>query len=89
MSNALALASVSAVIMDLLNDGLANANLNAMAPVTVTAQPPDTLSGDSVTDINRLNLYLWNVTRNTGWANERLPARSSDGARLDLSLIHI
>ena len=83
MSNALALASVSAVIMDLLNDGLANANLNAMAPVTVTAQPPDTLSGDSVTDINRLNLYLWNVTRNTGWANERLPARSSDGARLD------
>lgn len=83
MSNALALASVSAVIMDLLNDGLANANLSSMAPITVTAQPPDQLTGDGVDSINRLNLYLWNVTRNLGWANERLPARSSDGGRLD------
>ncbi|WP_341368408.1 DUF4255 domain-containing protein [Yoonia sp. BS5-3] len=83
MSNALALAAVSAVIMDLLNDGLANANLSAMAPITVTAQPPDQLSGDGIADINRLNLYLWNVTRNMGWANERLPARNSEGARLD------
>lgn len=83
MSNALALASVTAVLMDLLNDGLANANLDAMGPVTVTARPLDRITDEDGDPINRLNIYMWNAARNTGWANERLPARNSEGARLD------
>lgn len=83
MSNALALASTTAVLMDLLNDGLANANLSPMGPVNVTAQPPDRITDEDSDNINRLNIYLWNVSRNMGWANERLPARNAEGARLD------
>lgn len=82
MSNALALASVSAVLMDLLNDRLANANLDAIGPVNVTARPPDRITGDD-SDVNSLNIYMWNVTRNTAWANQRLPSRNAEGARLD------
>lgn len=83
MSNALALASVTAVLMDILNDGLANANLDPMGPVNVTAQPLDRITDEDSDNTNRLNIYMWNATQNTGWANERLPARNADGARLD------
>lgn len=83
MSNALALASVTAVLMDLLNDGMADADLDTMGPINVTAQPLDRITDADTADSNRLNVYMWNATRNTGWANERLPARNADGARLD------
>ncbi|SLN59945.1 hypothetical protein ROA7450_03105 [Roseovarius albus] len=83
MSNALALASVTAVLMDRLNDGLSNANLDAMGLISVTAQPPDRITDEDSDNTNRLNIYMWNASRNTGWANERLPARNTEGARLD------
>lgn len=82
MSNALALASVTAVLMDLLNDGIANANLDALGPIAVTAVPPDEMAGEDP-QINRLNLYMWNVTRNAAWSAERLPARNAQGNRHD------
>lgn len=82
MSNALALASVTAVLMDLLNDGLANANLDAMGPIAVTAEPPDRVSAEDPRT-NRLNIYMWHATRNAAWSAERLPSRDHQGDRLD------
>lgn len=86
MSNALAMAAVTAVLKDRLNDGLMNANFDSIGQFSVTSSPPDKLESDT-TPANRLNLYLWNATRNAAWANQRLPARSSDGSRIDNPLL--
>ena len=82
MSNALAISSVTAVLMDLLNDGMANADLDAIGPIDVSALPLDEVTGEDP-QINRLNLYMWHATRNAAWANQRLPSRGRDGNRLD------
>jgi hypothetical protein len=83
MSNALAIASVTAILKDLLNDGLINRNVDSLFNFQVTAQPPDRISDASNGDpINRLNLFLYRVTPNTGWTNQRLPARSSSGEKI-------
>lgn len=82
MSNALAIASVTAVLMDLLNDGVANANLDAIGPIDVTADPLDQVTGQNP-QTNRLNIYMWHATRNAAWSAERLPARNHHGNRLD------
>lgn len=83
MSNALAIASVTAILKDLLNDGLINRNLDSLFSFQVTAQPPDRISANGDGDINRLNLYLYRVTPNTGWINQRLPSRSASGQIVD------
>ena len=83
MSNALAIASVTTVLKDLLNDGLVNANIDAVGQFTVTALPLDQVVSSDDDPINRLNIYMWHATRNAGWANMRLPARNAEGARTD------
>lgn len=82
MSNALAIAAVTAILRDRLNDGLLNANLDSLGQFSVTSSPPDLLAGDG-DPANRLNIYLWNVTRNAAWSSQRLPARSAAGERID------
>lgn len=82
MSNALAIAGVTAILRDRLNDGLLNANLDSLGQFSVTSSPPDLLVGDA-DPANRLNIYLWNVTRNAAWSSQRLPARSAAGERID------
>lgn len=83
MSNALAIAGVTAVLKDLLNDGLINQKVSDSLQFKVSAQPPDRLARLEETSLeNRLNLFLYRVSPNTGWTNERLPARSSSGSRL-------
>jgi len=84
MANALAIASVTALLKDLLNDGLINKNVDALFNFQVTAQPPDRISAATNGEpINRLNLFLYRVTPNTGWINQRQPSRASSGERLD------
>jgi hypothetical protein len=84
MSNALALAGGTAVLRDLLNDGVINANLDALGQVVVSSVPPDRLEpANGQEPRNQLNIFLWKVSRNTGWSNERLPSRTANGARLD------
>lgn len=80
MSTALAIAGVTAVLRDLLNDGLVNHNASGAigASVTVSVQPPDrVLAAGSET--SQLNLFLYAVTPNPGWRNEGLPARDLGG----------
>jgi hypothetical protein len=82
MSNALAIASVTMVLRDLLNDGVVNADLSALGNVNVTCVPPDRLIAGDGSELNRLNIFLWKVSPNTAYTNTRLPSRSTDGARL-------
>ncbi|HEY6112370.1 MAG TPA: DUF4255 domain-containing protein [Chthoniobacterales bacterium] len=84
MSNALAIAGVSAVLKDLLNNGLIDHDIGALvnAPVTVTALPPDRVKTDEQSEQPQLNLFLYQVTPNPGWSNVALPSRDDRGARL-------
>ena len=71
MSNALAIAGVSAVLKDLLNNGLIDHDIRGMVggPVTVSVQPPDRVTtGDE--EKAQLNLFLYQVTPNAGWNDE-------------------
>ncbi|MBS1144029.1 MAG: hypothetical protein H6R14_1435 [Proteobacteria bacterium] len=83
MSNALAIAGVTAVIKDLLNNGLIDqAIADTMGKgVIVTAKAPDTVvlgdEGDT-----QLNLFLHQVTPNVAWRNAALPSRDSNGNRI-------
>jgi hypothetical protein len=83
MSSPLAIAAVTAVLKDLLNDGLINHDLAAhVGSVTVSALPPDRIATGNQ-EPNQLNLFLYQVTPNPSWRNVGLPSLDSRGnARL-------
>lgn len=84
MSSPLALAAVTAVLKDLLNNGLIDHNVTGAigGNVTVTALPPDRVFAPNAAEGNQLNLFLHQVTSNPGWRNAALPSRDSRGERL-------
>jgi hypothetical protein len=83
MSNALAIASVTAVLRDLLNNGLIDHDVSAsLGNVTVSSLSPDRIDITSQNQQSRLNLFLYQVTPNAAWRNVGLPSRNSDGERL-------
>jgi len=81
MSSALAIAGVTAVLRDLLNDGLINNNVSGVlgSMIAVSALPPDRVVSGNGAEPTQLNLFLHQVTPNLGWRNERLPSRDSSG----------
>ena len=84
MSGPLALAGTSAVLRELLLNGLLDADAAGalgVATVEVTLLPPDLLQRTPPPDNPQLNLFLYNVVRNTGWAGQGLPARDAHGRR--------
>jgi len=92
MSNALAIAGVSALLRQLLLDGIDAHGLQAPlgGSVTVKTVPP---SNDSNFP-DRLNLYLYQTSENPAMRNMDLPARTSMGdrrrnARLTLDLHYL
>src|SRR5437870_3973262 len=83
MSNALAIAGVTAVIKDLLDGGLIDHNLaNTMGSgVVVSALAPDSIElGNDTT--RRLNLFLHQATPNVAWRNVGYPSRNAAGDRI-------
>lgn len=84
MSSPLAIATVTAVLRDLLNNGLIDHNIVGAlgSNVTVSAVPPDTIPVGSATAKTQLNLFLHQVTPNAALRNAGLPSRDSHGARL-------
>lgn len=83
MSSALAIASVTHVLKDLLNNGLIDHDLSStLGNVMVTALPPDRIDTTSPDQQSRLNLYMYRVTPNQGWRNVGLPSRDGPGERL-------
>jgi hypothetical protein len=83
MSSAFAIAAVTAVLKDLLNDGLIDHDLSSkIGSVKVTATSPDLVSVIKSEDQSQLNLFLYQVTPNSGWRNADLPSRNDSGMRL-------
>ena len=80
MSNALAIAAVSAVLKDLLDNGVIDAPLDGT--VAVSVKPPDRALASGATETAQLNLFLYHVANNPGWRNEGLPARDAAGVRI-------
>lgn len=83
MSTALAIASVTAVLKDLLQNGLVAPELAAtVGEVAVTALPPDRIDVSEATGRTQLNLFLYHVTPNAAWRNVGLPSRAARGELL-------
>ncbi len=84
MSNALAIAGVSAVLKDLLDSGLIDHQVTDAlgAGVLVSSLAPDVvpISGDGA--VPRLNLFLHQVTPNPAWRNAELPSVNASGRRV-------
>jgi hypothetical protein len=79
MSGPLAFASVTAVLKDLLNDGLVNSDLSSIVgTVKVSALPPDRIA-TGAEEPSQLNVFLYQVMANPGWRNADLPSRSAGG----------
>lgn len=82
MSSALAIASVTAVLKDLLNNGLIDHSLaSTVGNVTVTTLSPDRIDLTTLNQQSQLNLFLYQVTPNAGWRNVGLPSRDTRGER--------
>ena len=81
MSNALAIAAVTATLKYMINDRLAGYDLSTIGSVSVTAMPPDRVDTGTA-DPDQLNLFLYQVTPNLGWRNVGLPSRDASGNKL-------
>jgi len=84
VSSALAIAGVTAVLRDLLNNGLIDHNVSAaLGNVEVTARPPDrVLANGNGDETPQLNIFMHQVTPNIGWRNVDLPSRNDRGRQL-------
>ena len=85
MSTALGIASVSVVLVDLLNNGMIDHDVGAVVGgnVVVTALPPDrVLPTNGGNEKTQLNLFLYQVTPNIGWRNVGYPSRNDRGERI-------
>lgn len=81
MSGSLAIAGITASLRDLLNNGLIDNDLNTPPNVTVSALPPDHIGTGVGKEQDQINVFLYQVTPNSGWRNADLPARASDGTQ--------
>lgn len=84
MSNALAIGAVTAVIQNLLDNGLVQqdiaASLGGRPEITVVSPSLEVANGSAPKD--RLNLFLYQTTPNSGWRNVGMPSRNSEGDRI-------
>ena len=83
MSTALAIAGVTQLLRDVLNDGLVDNDVGAAigTNVTVHARAPDRVI-ELVADGSVLNVCLYNVESQGNWANQILPTRDARGDRV-------
>jgi hypothetical protein len=82
VSSALAIGAVSAVLRNLLDNGMINALPPPPSPVKVTAVAPDTIKLDDPQASPSLNLFLYRTSRNLGWSEAGLPTYDGNGTRL-------
>jgi hypothetical protein len=81
MSSALAIASVTAVLKNLLDNRLIEQGVAAsVGDVTVTALPPDRIT-TGADERSQLNLFLYRITPNTGWRRSPLTLGNGHQAR--------
>lgn len=83
MSNSLAVASVSAVIRDILINRLAQDPVaSLMSSVEVSVGAPDRIDLTASAEPNQVNIFLHQATPNMGYANLGLPHLSADGTQV-------
>ncbi|WP_145477587.1 DUF4255 domain-containing protein [Stenotrophomonas rhizophila] len=81
MSNALAIAAVTAALKNLVDRHLDGLDLSALGSVSVGAMALDrVLTGDN--EPNQINLFLYQVSANSGWRNTGLASRDGAGQRV-------
>lgn len=82
MSSPLAIAGVTRLLKDLLNNGLIDGDISSVVGnVTVTALPPDRI--DTGNEPTQLNLFMYQTTPNIGWNNVGFPSFNSNGERVN------
>lgn len=82
MSSPLAIGAVSAVLRNLLDNGLVDVS-GMLGPVAVSAVAPDRVNVDEANFAPRLNLFMYLALPNAAWRNRDLPSRSaSTGERV-------
>ena len=77
MSNALAIAAVTATLRSLIEAGVETDP--AISGVTVTTRPPDTARVNDA--LNQVNLFLYHVVVNPAWRNMDIPRQVAPGSR--------
>jgi uncharacterized protein DUF4255 len=82
VSTALAIGAASAVLRNVLDNGLIDAVQAVGVPVKVTVKAPDLIVLDDPQFTPQLNLFLYRVSTNPGWRNAELPSRDSGGRRM-------
>jgi len=85
MSDAFALAAVTAALKTTLRNAVSTPGIDAAlgGMPTVSALPPDRVNPAGNADPNQLNLFLYAVAPNQGWSNLHQPVRDPAGARVD------
>lgn len=81
MSSPLAIGAVSAVLRNLLDNGLVDIS-GTLGPVTVSALAPDRIDLDAADAAPRLNLFMHHAGENAAWRNRELPSRNALGDRI-------
>ena len=81
MSTPLAVATVTAVLQNFLQNSVTDLATVLGGPVTVSTEPPDRIDIGAASP-DRINLFLFQATENQGWRNFALPARSPNGDRI-------
>ena len=81
MSSPLAIGAVSAVLQNLLDNGMVEIPA-PLSPVKVTAVAPDTIDLEEAEPSPSLNLFLYRTSLNQGWAEVGLPAFDGNGSRI-------
>ncbi|RFM26933.1 DUF4255 domain-containing protein [Deminuibacter soli] len=84
MSTALAIAAVTHVMKDLLNNGFVDNDVSGAigGNFALTAIPPDRIDTSVANEQTQLNLFMYQATVNQGWRNEGLPTHDSAGTRV-------
>src|ERR1700731_4897178 len=75
MSNALAIAAVTATLRQILLEGMKD---DALGDVPVTILPLDKARGTNAAN-NQLNLFLYQIQRNAAWVNSDMPRQVRSG----------
>ena len=81
MSSPLAIGAVTAVLRNLLDNGMIEAN-TPLGPVNVTAVAPDRIDLEDSEAEPSLNVFLYRTSLNQGWAELGLPSFDGNGSRL-------
>jgi len=84
MSTPLALATVTAVLQNFIQNSITDHDLAATlgGSITVSAEPPDRID-NGASSPDRINLFLFQATENQGWRNVALPYRNAGGDRIN------